>query len=301
MNSILTSDNNTLLSVPGPVAKNVSFVVPCYNEEPSVLRDLIASFKATFDSLDDFEYELIIVNDGSSKFSYDDPPEDNVRLINHRINRGYGASLVTGISHAVNEWIGIIDADGTYPVESFPELLTYTGDFDMIVGKRSWKNIQPLRRLPKYILTLTASFLADFPIPDLNSGMRLFKKEIVRKFIKVFPSRFSFSSTLTMVCIGSFYRIHFVDIPYFKRIGSSNIQPINDTIRFFTLIFRLSLYMNPLRFFVPLSVVSFVIAILRTLRDIIVTGHIGNLALILFLMAFQIFFFGLIAEIINKK
>ncbi len=281
--------------------REFSFVIPCFDEHPEVLDDTINKLIATLDGVDGITYEIIVVDDGSKKFSYDDPPFENVYLIRHPDNIGYGASLMTGISHACYGWIGIVDADGTYPVEYFTELLKHTDSHDMVVGKRNWGDIQFLRRLPKLILTKVASFIADYNIPDLNSGMRLFKKDIVRKYTRIFPQRFSFTTTITMICITNFYDVKFIDIPYHKRIGSSSIHPIRDTAKFFSLTFRLALYFKPLRFFIPLSFFTFVLAVLRGARDVWIASSFGGLTLVLFFMAFQIFFFGLIAEIINKK
>lgn len=279
-----------------------SFIIPCYNEEPEVLRDTVSKVKNVLDGIKDFEYEIIVVNDGSTKHKYQEFDDSKIRLISHQHNRGYGASLITGIFASRYEWIGIIDSDGTYPIEYFSEFIKHTDNYDMIVGKRDWGDIQLARRGPKFLLQKVASFIADYDIPDLNSGMRLFKKSIVEKYIKLFPQRFSFTTTITMICLTNFYKVQFIDIPYYKRVGAaSNISPIKDTIRFFSLVFRLGLYFKPLRFFLPLSMVTLLLAVMRGIRDIVVVNHIGGLSLILFFMAFQIFFFGLIAEIINKK
>lgn len=280
----------------------VSFIIPCYNERPEVLNDTVSRLKAVLNAIREFKYEIIVVDDGSTKQKYQEFSNSNIKLISHPFNRGYGASLITGIFSANYEWIGIIDADGTYPVEYFAELIKYTDKYDMVVGKRNWADIQLLRRGPKFLLQKVASFIADYDIPDLNSGMRLFKKSIVQRYIKLFPQRFSFTTTITMVCLTNFYKVLFVDIPYYKRVGAaSSISPIKDTIRFFSLVLRLSLYFKPLRFFIPLSMAVLASAVMRGIRDILVADHFGGLSLVLFFMAFQIFFFGLIADIINKK
>lgn len=279
-----------------------AFIIPCYNEKPEVLNDTVGRLKAVLNAIPDFKYEIIVVDDGSTRQKYQEFSDGNIKLVSHPINKGYGASLITGIFASRYEWIGIIDSDGTYPVEHFPELIKHADNYDMIVGKRDWGDIQLLRRGPKYLLQKVASFIADYDIPDLNSGMRLFKKSIVQSYIKLFPQRFSFTTTITMICLTNFYRVQFIDIPYYKRVGAaSSISPIKDTIRFFSLVFRLGLYFKPLRFFIPLSAATLTLAIARGIRDVFIADHIGGLSLVLFFMAFQIFFFGLIAEIINKK
>ena len=279
----------------------VSFVIPCYNERPELLKETITKLKLSLDQVPQLDYEVIVVDDGSTKYTYTDIAGDRVIFISHPRNKGYGASLLTGISRSRFPWIGITDADGTYPLDHFPALLAHLENYDMVVGSRDWGAISPLRRPAKRALTRLASFIADYPIPDLNSGMRLFKKEIVEKYIRIFPLGFSFTSTLTMICLTNIYDLKFVDIPYYKRVDSSHISPLKDTARFLSQILRLALYFRPLRFFMPLTGVIATCAVLRGIRDIWVTNHFGGLTLVLFFMAFQVFFFGLIAEIINKK
>ncbi len=245
--------------------------------------------------------EVIVVDDASSQFSYAETSLGGCRLLHHKENRGYGAALSTGLRHATFPWIGIVDADGTYPVEKFIEMLSLTDHYQMIIGARAWDDIDWLRRIPKRCLTWLASFLADHAIPDLNSGMRVFHREIYDGHRRIYPDRFSFSSTLTMVSLTGGYETRFLAIDYFKRVGRSSIHPLKDPLRFGYQLLRLSLYFRPLRFFVPLSALIGALAVARGIRDLVLNNHFGGFTLVLFFMAFQVFFFGLIAEIINKK
>jgi glycosyltransferase involved in cell wall biosynthesis len=222
------------------------------------------------------------------------------RLLRHRTNRGYGAALKTGIKNAKYDWIGITDADGTYPNHLFGELIGKVDSADMVIGARKWAHIRGARKIPKIILTRFAAFLIGQKIPDLNSGMRIFRKDLAFQFWNLLPSGFSFTSTITIGALSNDYEVEFVEIDYFKRIGQSSIHPIKDTVRFFLLVTRLALYFNPKKVFIPFSFFMFILATLRGTRDYLVEGSLGGVCLLLFFLAFQIFFFGLIAEIINK-
>jgi len=169
-------------------------------------------------------------------------------------------------------------------------MLALVPEHQMIVGARRWRDIKWLRRIPKRCLTWLASFLADSAIPDLNSGMRIFHREIYDGQRRIYPERFSFSSTLTMVGLTRGYEVHFLPIDYFERIGRSSIHPLKDPIRFGYQLLRLSLYFRPLRFFLPLSAIIGSLAVARGLRDLNLTNHFGGLTLVLFFMAFQVFF-----------
>lgn len=280
--------------------KGVTFIVPCFNEEPATLLRTVVRLRDAA-AEEQWPYEIIVVDDASTQCAYDELHLGGGKLVRHKENRGYGSSLSTGLRHGQYRWVGIVDADGTYPVERFAEMLRLTHDYQMIIGARSWHDIHWLRRIPKRCLTWLASFLADHAIPDLNSGMRLFLREIYDDHRRLYPDRFSFSSTLTMVSLTSGYETLFLPIDYFERVGRSSIHPLKDPLRFGYQLMRLSLYFRPLRFFVPMSGLIAILALARGFRDLALNNHFGGLTLVLFFMAFQVFFFGLIAEIINKK
>jgi glycosyltransferase involved in cell wall biosynthesis len=278
----------------------VSFVIPCYKEDPAVLSRTITAIRSGMQAIPEQQYEIIVVDDGSKIDGYDAVSGID-RLVTHHVNRGYGGSLKTGIAVARFPFIGITDADDTYPNSEFPRLVEKVPQHQMVIGARPWGSISPLRRIPKRLITHLASFIAGTHIPDLNSGMRLFHRDVYEFRKNVFPNAFSFSSTLTMVALTQYFNTAFLEISYGKRTGKSKIRPLRDTLRFTLQILRLSLYFRPLRFFLPLSAILFVLASLRGIRDVYTSNQFGGLCLVLFFMAFQVFFFGLLAEIISKK
>lgn len=279
---------------------DISVIIPCYNENPEVLRETVLKTDGSLSKLKDSKYEIIVVLDGSP-LSYDHLELPNTRMIRHEYNQGYGASLMTGIVNAKHNLIGIADSDGTYPIERFHEFLPLMRNADMVVGKRPWSDISWVRRPAKMVLHYFASFMAGHDVMDLNTGMRVFKKDIVFKHRGLFPKRFSFTSTLTMISITSGHRVRAIEIDYAKRIGKSSIKPISDTIAFFSLVLRLSLYFNPLKIFVPMSLVFLALACGKGVKDYYLSQSVGNVALLLFFMGFQTFFFGLIAEVVNRR
>lgn len=279
----------------------ITIVLPVYNEEQSISSTL-KQIREVMNSTE-IEYEIITVNDGSSDSSKDIlEKEEGIILINNPYNLGYGASLKRGIKNAEYPWIFIIDADGTYPIGDMPKLIKYTGSYDMVAGARTGKNVYvPFMRKPaKLILTKLAEFLTRKKIPDLNSGMRLFKKSIAMEFFHLFPARFSFTTTITLACLTNEYTVKFVPIDYLKRKGESTIHPINDFVNFNKIIFKIILYFKPSRFFLwpglTLALVGAVYGLYQVLTS--VPGNLGQFSIMLFLAGLQIAFLGLIAELI---
>jgi glycosyltransferase involved in cell wall biosynthesis len=249
----------------GPVA--VSVVMPAYNEAEMV-GPQIEKIRKVMDRTD-CPYELIVVDDGSSDGTADVVRQHDVVLISKRYNRGYGAALKTGIAAATHEWILIIDADGTYPAESIPKLLEALPEYDMVVAARTGKSVHiPLVRRPmKWVLGRLANYLAGQPIPDLNSGLRVFRKSLSEKFEHLLPSGFSFTSTITMSLLLNDYRVLYLPIDYHKRVGLSKVRALH-VYDFLLVILRTAIYFNPLRFFLPFGAVFFVVGLGKLAYDV---------------------------------
>ena len=171
----------------------------------------------------------------------------------------------------------------------------------MVVGSREKKgNAIPFeRRYAKKFLNKFASYLAGKKIPDLNSGLRIFRKSIVFEYWKLFPEKFSFTSTITMVCLSHGYQTKFVPIEYHKRKGKSSIKP-SDFFNFLKLVTKLSLFFKPFKVFMPIAMMILLLAL--SLPFLYFYGYTENFLYTTFIVlcatALQTFFFGLLAEIV---
>jgi glycosyltransferase involved in cell wall biosynthesis len=282
---------------------DVSVVIPVFNEE-AVIKETVHAVRTALERSEVANSEIIVVNDGSRDRSQAIIRSiEGIVMCEHPVNRGYGASLKTGISKARYDWILIIDADGTYPANAIPKLIEESPNHDMVVGARTGVNVHiPLMRRPaKYILNQVANILTGINIPDLNSGLRLFKKEVAIRFWNLFPEGFSFTTTITVACHVNNLYVKYIPINYYKRKGKSTINPIKDFTSFFFLIFRMILYFAPLKFFIPTSAFLFLLAVIWAVRDMILVNHLNGLVVILLSISVQIFFFGLLADLVNKR
>ena len=278
----------------------ISVVIPVYNEEEAigaVLDELI-------EILEDKTYEIIAVDDGSTDTTVKAVQEKPVTLIQHPHNIGYGAAIKTGIKNAANDLIVIIDGDGSYPVKAIPELLKEAEEYDMVVGARVGKEvkIQLYRRPAKWFLSKLANYLAETKIPDLNSGMRIFRRKEVEKFYNILPNKFSFTTTITLAYHTTGLLVKYVPINYYKRAGKSKIRPFKDGFNFIMLILRTITYFNPLKIFLPVSFVFFVAAILVFLYSTLVMGRFMDVTtVILVVAAIQTVLFGLLADLVVRR
>jgi glycosyltransferase involved in cell wall biosynthesis len=237
----------------GPIDHAVSVVIPAYNEGPHVadqartVRDAMAATG--------WRFEVIVVDDGSKDDTAERASEvEGVRVLRRKRNRGYGATLKDGIAAARYDWILIIDADGTYPVSAIPRLLAAADGNAMVVGARIGEHVSiPIQRQPaKKALTWLASYLAGRKIPDLNSGLRLMRKDFVRRYEHLLPQGFSFTSTITLSGAVNDHAVEYIPIDYHARLGKSKIRP-RHAYDFTILILRTIVYFNPLKVFLPLG------------------------------------------------
>ncbi len=284
--------------------KGISIVIPCFNEEESVESTINALIKLFRDVK--IKTEIIAVDDSSTDNTQKilrKIKEDfkELKIISNELNFGYGYSLKVGIKNSKYDYIAIIDADGTYPVEEFREFFPYIGAYDMVVGIRTKKGVKiPLLRKPaKWFLNKFSSFIAQRKIRDVNTGMRIFKKELVLRYWKLFPDRFSFTTTLTLSSIIGKNRIKEIEINYHKRKGKSKINPLKDTYNFIMLILRITMLFNPLRIFVPIFMLFSFFTTISIARDLY-NVNLSDTTVILFLFSILILMMGLIADLIIK-
>lgn len=280
---------------------NVSIVIPVYNEEKSIGKVLNDIKKIAADNKS--ICEIIVVDDASTDNSVKIIKKAGVKLLSHSFNKGYGAALKSGIRIAKGDYILTIDADGTYPVDEIPKLINLSSKYDMIIGSRTgtYVKIPLLRRPAKWFLNKLANYLTDTKIPDLNSGLRIFKKEMSLRFFDLFPDRFSFTATITVASLTNGYNIKFIPINYYKRKGKSSIKPIRDFTNFIYLILRLMIYFRPAKIFLPISLILFAGGFIKALRDFLVLNYVGAGDVMIMLTAIQLAFLGLIADLIIKR
>ena len=288
-------------------ARGVTVVVPVYNEERGV--------EGVFERLAGIDLgapvELLAIDDGSQDKTGEKLREisertPNLRVITHRYNMGYGAALKTGFAHAANQVIVITDADGTYPEDRIVDLLACIDDgAEMAVGARLGENVSIplLRRPPKWVLRKLASFLASAPIPDLNSGLRAFRRELVTNYRPILPQGFSFTTTITLAALTNGHRVDYVAVDYARRAGRSKIRPIHDTLAFTSLIVRTVLYFNPLKIFYPVAAAIGVLLAGSLYYDLFIeeTPNLGDKSVLLFVALVQILSVGLLADLMEKR
>ena len=239
----------------------LTIIIPAYNEEKGIratLEDVMS-----FCGPEGAGHQIILVDDASGdKTSAIAGEFDRVTILKNPVNIGYGGSIKRALLRATHEHVLIMDADGTYPAAEITKLVPHAEEFDMVVGKREGRYYHgsPVKRLSRLIFYVLLKYVTGESIPDANSGLRVFRKSIVTKFMGDLCSGFSFTTTITIMMLSNQYLIKFVPIEYKKRIGKSKVRFFRDSLRTLQLLVEAIAFYNPIKAFLPFSVVSFAAA-----------------------------------------
>ncbi len=284
--------------------EKLSVLIPVYNEQGAVNQ--------TIQQLLDLDIinEILIINDGSSDNSEHlikqlvNKNPDKISLYTHKQNKGYGAALKTGLKNAKHNLVDIIDADNTYPVAKLTDLFNTMNEFndEMVVGSRTGGNVSYpfIRSIPKFFITALANYITSSKIPDINSGLRIFRKDIALKYLTLYPNGFSFTTTITMAMLCDDYSVTFVPIDYYSRKGNSKIRPIRDTINFFNILLKVAMYFRPFKFFLPIVLLFSCISIYSIFRDLL-RGDLAQASILFPITTIMFFSIGLLADLIVKQ
>jgi glycosyltransferase involved in cell wall biosynthesis len=279
-----------------------SIIVPCYNEG-AVIVEVITELRVYLEEHLHDGYEIIAVDDCST----DDTRQKlqslpGIRVTHHPINRGYGAAIKSGIKQAQGEFVATFDGDGQhYPADLVALCQTVKQEeWDMAVGARSRIFHTNLWRLPgKWFLGWLANYLSKRRIPDLNSGLRLFRREVIVRYLHLCSDRFSFSTTSTLILINRGYSIGYWPIEVRARQGKSTVSLMTgyETV---LLILRVICLFEPLRIFIPASIILTLVGIIHAIYPFFVLQRGLTTGSLLTIMAgILIFFFGLLADQIS--
>ena len=270
----------------------ITVILPAYNEEEGI-SNVIGGIKELH-----LEYEILVIDDASTDGTAKVASDAGARVIRHPYNKGNGASIKTGIREAMGDLVVMMDADGQHNPEDIPSLVKDIGEYDMVVGARG-KGSQGSfhRNAANKIYNIFATYLCGVKILDLTSGFRAVKKDIVKKFLYLFPNRFSYPTTITMSLIRAGYNVKYVPISVSsRRVGRSKINLLKDGVRFFIIMFRIATLFKPLRIFLPVSFFCILLGLGYYIYTFLAFHRFTNMTLLLFISGINIFLLGLISE-----
>lgn len=289
---------------------DVSIVLPCYNEEDHValeIERIIAAMDAS-----GYRYELIAIDDKSTdntlaRLREAERKYPQVRVVAFRRNGGSGTARRIGTAEAGGRIVVWTDADLTYPNEQIPDLVAYLDehpDVDQVVGARtSEQGRHKLLRVPaKWFIRKLAEWLAGTKIPDLNSGLRAFRRQVALPYLRLLPPGFSCVTTLTLAFLSNQHAIDYIPISYARRSGKSKFHPLRDAYRYLLQVLRMVMYFNPLKVLMPPALWLMGIGVAKGIADVVrYRFHLSTNTVLLFVTGLIIAAVALLADLFVRS
>lgn len=270
----------------------VSVVLPALNEATP-----LATFLAELVGVAQVhDWEVIVVDDGSSDGTSEVARGAGATVVRHERRRGYGAALKTGVRTATRRYVAFMDGDGQHAVSSMLDLLKLATTADMIVGaRRSLRDSDVWRRPGKWVLNQLATYIAQESIPDLNSGLRVVDRDVLRRYIHLCPDGFSFTTTITLAFLDRGRTVRYVPIEVARPLTKSTVS-VATGFQTLLLVLRLATLFQPLRLFVTASLLLMLAGFLWSIPYALEGHGISIGAALLVLSGVQLLFAGLLAD-----
>lgn len=276
----------------------LTLVVPVYNEAES----LLTTMQQFIEHCQGRSWKLIVVNDGSTDATKEILSEyekhDQIMVIHHKVNRGYGGAIKTGVAEVDTELFATVDADGQHQLSDIDTLyeVCLQKDADMVVGNRGKQRSSLYRELGKWLIRRITKILLPITIHDVNSGMKLCRTNLAQRYLSLCPDSMAFSNIITLVFISERHLVVEHPVTVRKRLtGESTIstqtafETVLEIINIFTLF-------NPMRLFLPVSIISFMAGLFWGLPIVLKGRGVSVGAMLAISTGVICFFLGLLAE-----
>lgn len=274
----------------------VSVVLPAKNESGAVGETIKKIHSLNFVD------EILVINDGSTDATQQVAEQAGATVISHPYSKGNGAAIKTGARYATGDVIVFMDADGQHDPKDIPRLLDEINQgYDLVVGARQKGSQASVGRgIANGLYNNLASYMTEQKVEDLTSGFRAVRAEKFREFLYLLPNGFSYPTTSTMAFFRAGYSVTYVPIHAAKRIGKSHIHPLKDGVRFFIIIFKIATLFSPLKMFLPIAVVLFLMGTGWYAYTLYEFHRFTNMSALLYTGSVMIFLMGLISEQITS-
>ena len=275
---------------------NISIIIPAKNEAQG-LKLFLPELRKLYP-----QYQIIVVDDGSNDDTAKIALECHCEVVTHPYSVGNGGAIKSGARAAKGDVFIFMDADGQHqPQTLLPLLNKYREGFDMVVGARNRSSQANLFRwFGNTVYNKLASLIVGQQVLDLTSGLRVVNAKKFKEFLHLLPNGFSAPSTITLAFFRTGYTVAYEQIPVQQRLGKSHLRPITDGIRFFLILYKMTILYSPLKVFFPLAFLHLLAGIGNYAYTFYTQGRFTNMSALLLSAAVIIFLIGVVSEQITS-
>lgn len=278
---------------------DLSVILPAYNEQEAI-ESVIREVRETMRNWEG-DWEVVVIDDDSDDETYDRARSTGVRVIRRAENGGAGAARKTGIIESRGRIVAMLDADGTYDTAQLPLMLSFFPEYDQVNGARTSEqgDFKSLRVPAKWIIRKLAEIVSGKTIPDLNTGLKLMKRDVILSYLWVVPSGFSCVTSMTLAFLCNDRPVKYVPVVYRKRIGMSKFHPMLDSIQYIATVIRIVMYFRPLRVFLPLALMLFAVGTITSGYNLVYSPlGLHDLDVIIFLSSLIVLCVGMLGDLV---
>jgi glycosyltransferase involved in cell wall biosynthesis len=273
----------------------ISVVIPVYNEAQAI-GEVVRTIRNYVP-----DAEILVVDDGSTDDSGRVAREAGAYVWSHPYNIGNGAAVKTGIRLASGDKIVLMDGDGQHDPADIPRLVEASEKYDLVVGARDpGGHANHFRFTANQLYNLIARYATQFPIKDLTSGFRVIDRDTVISYLYLLPNSFSYPTTMTLAYLRSGRTLYYEPIDTRKRQGKSKIRLLRDGTRFLLILIKIITLFSPLRIFLPVSFIFFLLGLFNYVLTFYTSGRFTNMSALLLTTSVIIFLIGLVSEQITQ-
>ncbi|HEY4292537.1 glycosyltransferase family 2 protein [Luteibacter sp.] len=270
----------------------LSIIIPAKNEGAALVALLPRLRELHPDA------EILVMDDGSTDDTRNVCAGAGVICVSAPYSMGNGAAIKRGARAATGEILVFMDGDGQHDPADIARLVARLEEgYDMIVGARSWESQAGVGRgLANTLYNWLASQMTGQVVADLTSGFRVVLAHRFREFIHLLPNGFSYPTTSTMAFFRSAYGVAYEPIKAAERVGKSHIKPLKDGIRFLLIIFKIATLYSPLKLFMPVSFLFFLLGFANYAYTFFDYGRLTNGSTLMWSAGVIVFLIGLVSE-----
>jgi glycosyltransferase involved in cell wall biosynthesis len=212
--------------MPSKLITSLSVCIPIYNEADNI-KKLLDSILNIIDDIT-FSYEIILVNDGSCDNTSDQIneylsvlPNNNILVINHSKNRGYGAAVKTGFEASSKEYIFLIDGDNQFDLSDLHKNLNLLDDESnsIYIGYRKCRADNKYRIINANLYNIIIKMLLPFPpIKDIDCAFKLFPRDAIKGILPLISNGAIISAELIYKIHNNGYKIIEFEVNHYKRL-----------------------------------------------------------------------------------
>ena len=283
--------------------EQLTIVLPCYNEQENIPE----FFPCLLEFAEEHHFKVIAVNDGSKDDTLNllrqfEEKFSCLQVLSHKINRGYGGALKTGLYAVATSFAITIDADGQHRLQDVLSCFDCIKkhDADLVVGARQNNQSGMYRTLGKVMIRMFAASLLKLPVQDLNSGMKCYRMSEAVDYLELCPDTMAFSDVILLLMANDRKFVMETPIEVLARTAGKSTIGLNSAINTFSEILNLAVLLRPMTTFFRIGLLFVLLGMGWGVFTYIRSFTITSICVMLMIFGAVCFALGLIGEQLTK-